>query len=195
MSGPDAGGEPSPILATDREVRELMGLFDVPAFARRGQDMDFTLSSLHGRCRAHRAGMLDMVQVRLRQWSRAAVGPDDWSDVFRAPVVGLWALSLAEPPRWAASPASTRQRRGVARDLIASVERFNDRWRRHVARLDFAPINVMIDQYNVYYIIEKECVMGSARLAARAFEPVSPVSPASILVDHPLLPVPEPAGR
>lgn len=138
--------------------------------------------------------MLDMVQVRLRQWSRAAVGPDDWRDAFRAPIDRLWALSLAEPPRWAASPASTRQRRAVARDLIASVERFNDRWRRHVAKLEFGPINAMIDRYNIYYVIEKECVMGSARLAARAFEPVGPVSAASILADHPLLPVPELAG-
>lgn len=195
MSGTDAGDEPAPIVASDPEVRELMGLFDVPAFARRGQDMDFALNGLHSRCRAARAGMLDMVHVRLRQWSRAAVGPDDWSDAFRAPVDRLWSLSLAEPPRWGASPAPTRQRRAVARDLVASVERFNDRWRRHVAKLDFAPINAMLDQYNVYYVIEKECVMGSARLAARAFKPVALVTFDSILADHPLLPVPEPAGK
>lgn len=194
MNGADAGDEQAPLLATDRDVRELMGLFDVPAFARRGQELDLAQYGLHSRCRVHRAGLLDMVHVRLRQWSRAAVGPDDWSDVFRAPVDHLWTLSLAEPPRWADSPAPTRHRRSVARDLVSSVERFNDRWRRHVAKLDLAPINAMIDQYNIYYLIEKECVMGSSRLAARAFEPVAPVSVASILADHPLLPVPEPSG-
>jgi hypothetical protein len=194
MSEPDAGEGPAPTFATDRDVRELMGLFDAPAFARRGQDMEFALSGLHNRCRLQRAGMLDMVQVRLLQWSRAAVGPDDWADAFRAPVDALWTLSQADPPRWAAVPGPPRVRRKIVRDLIVSVERFNDRWRRHVDKLDFGPINAMIDDYNVYYIIEKECVMGSARLAARFFEPVPRLSAGAILADHPLLPVPEPAG-
>jgi len=194
MSEPAAEDEPGPSFATDHDARELMGMFDVPAFARRGQDVEYALSGHHERCRRRRAEMLEMVHVRLRQWSRAAVGPDDWSDAFRAPVVGLWALSQAEPPQWASAPAPTRQRRTIARDLGASVERFNDRWREHVARLDLAPLNTMIDQYNVYYIIEKECVMGSTRLASRFFKPIVRLSAASILADHPLLPVPEPAG-
>ncbi|MDR3618953.1 MAG: hypothetical protein P4L85_06345 [Paludisphaera borealis] len=194
MSELEAADEPGPNLATDRDVRELMGMFDAPAFARRGQDMEYALSGLHNRCRLQRAGMLDMVHVRLRQWSRAAVGPDDGNDAFRASIDVLWTLSQAEPPQWAASPAPTRQRRTIARDLVASVERFNDRWLRQVAKHDLQPLNAMIEQYNVYYVIEKECVMSSARLASRFFEPVAPLSIASILADHPLLPVPELAG-
>lgn len=194
MSEPDADDEPGPTVAADRDARELMGMFDAPAFARRGQDVDYALGGLHERCRRRRVAMLEMVHVRLRQWSRAAVGPDDWSDAFRAPIVGLWTQSQAEPPRWASAPAPARRRRAIARDLAASVERFNERWSEHVARLDLAALNTMIDQYNVYYIIEKECVMGSARLAARFFKPIVRLSTASILDDHPLLPVPEPAG-
>jgi hypothetical protein len=185
---------PAPTIATEQDVRELMGLFDVPAFARRGQDMEHALRGLHNRCRIQRARMLDMVHVRLRQWANAAVGPDDWSDAFRAPIDDLWTLSQAEAPRWAASPATARQRRTIARDLVASVERFNLRWRAQVAKLDVRPINTLIDQYNTYYIIEKECVLGSARLAARFFKPIVPQSIATILADHPLLPVPDPAG-
>jgi hypothetical protein len=194
MSQPDADDEPGPTIATEYDARELMGLFDAPAFVRRGQDMECALAGLHNRCRLQRAGMLDMVHIRLRQWSRAAVGPDDWSDAFRASIDVLWTQSQAEPPQWAASPAPARQRRTIARDLVASIERFNDRWRRQVAKLDFGPINTMIDDYNIYYIIEKECVMSSARLASRFFEPVARLSIDSILADHPLLPVPEPAG-
>jgi hypothetical protein len=194
MSEPDADDEPGPTVATDRDVRELMGMFDAPAFARRGQDVDYALGGLHERCRRRRAEMLEMVRVRLRQWSRAAVGPDDWSDAFRAPIDGLWTPSRAEPPQWASTPASARQRRTIARDLAASVERFNDRWGEYVAKLDLEPLNAMIDQYNVYYLIEKECVLGSARLASRFFKPIARLSAASILADHPLLPVPEPAG-
>ena len=59
--------------------------------------------------------------------------------------------------------------RTVARDLIASVERFNKRWGQFLEALNLDPINQMIDQYNTYYVLEKECVMGSPRLAARHF--------------------------
>ena len=52
----------------------------------------------------------------------------------------------------------------------------------------------MIDQYNRYYVLEKECVMGSARLAARHFTPVERVTKPSLLEEHPALPVPELAG-
>ena len=168
MSGPDAGDEPAPILATDPDVRELMGLFDVPAFARRGQDMEFALNGLHSRCRTARAG-------HARHGPRpppavVAHGGRPRGLVRRVLAPRSTTSGRLEPVRAAAMgrlPAPIRQRRAVARDLVASVERFNDRWRRHVAKLDFEPINAMIDQYNVYYVIEKECVMGSARLAAR----------------------------
>ena len=50
----------------------------------------------------------------------------------------------------------------------------------------------MIDHYNRYYVLEKECVMGSGRLAARFFTPIPLLTPAQLLQDHPLLPVPEP---
>ena len=41
MSDDDAD-DSVPIMSTDREARELMGLFDLPAFARRGQDMEYS---------------------------------------------------------------------------------------------------------------------------------------------------------
>jgi hypothetical protein len=49
----------------------------------------------------------------------------------------------------------------------------------------------VIDQYNRYYVLEKECVMGSSRLAARFFTPIPQLTPERLLRDHPLLPVPD----
>ena len=71
----------------------------------------------------------------------------------------------------------------MARDLKASVERFNDRWRQFLESLNLGPTNEVIDQYNKYYVLEKECVVGSARLAARNFSPVPLLSPSSLLSD------------
>jgi hypothetical protein len=175
----------------EAEIKEIMGLFDAPAFARRGLELDDSLRRLQDRCRRARADRLDMVHLRLRQWARAASGPEAWSGVFAGSIEPLWPLSGAEAPRWAKVPASIRQQRSIARDLIAAVLRFNQRWSEFLDRLNLEPVNLVIDQYNRYYLIEKECVMGSARLAARFFRPVPRLTRQQLLDDHPLLPVPE----
>lgn len=186
------GDGPAPTFRDEAELNELMGLFDAPAFARRGQDVEYALRTLHARCRKTREEFLEMVQVRLRQWAGASVGPDDWADVLRGSIEPLWPLSGADAPQWADAPASTRRRRTIVRDLIASVERFNARWRRFVEELDPATLNAMIADYNEFYLLEKECVLGSARLARVGFRPLEPISVDSLLTEHPALPVPEP---
>ena len=67
-------------MSVDSEIKELMGLFDVPAFARRGQDLEYALERIHARCLQVREESLEMVRLRLRQWLRVAAGPDDWSE-------------------------------------------------------------------------------------------------------------------
>ena len=59
--------------------------------------------------------------------------------------------------------------------------RFNRRWAQFLERLNLEPINTVIDQYNRYYVLEKECVMGSARLAARHFQPVPRLTTSTLL--------------
>src|SRR5438270_11058066 len=167
-----------------------MGLFDVPAFARRGQDVEYTLKRLHARCRLHREELLEMVRLRLRQWAKVATGWQDWPEIWSAPMDSLWEMAHSEEPQWAVRPAPPRQRKTVARDLIASVERFNKRWGQFLEALNLDPINQMIDQYNTYYVLEKECVMGSPRLAARHFTPVPRITAASLREEYPPLPVP-----
>jgi hypothetical protein len=175
----------------EAEIKEMMGLFDAPAFARRGQELEEMLRRVDARCRQAREDRLDMVRVRLRQWARAATGPEDWATIFVAPIEPLWPLSGAESPPWAAAPAPRHRQVAVARDLVTAVERFNRRWVEFVESINLGPANVVIDHYNRYYVLEKECVMGSGRLAARFFTPIVPLSPQRLLRDHPLLPVPE----
>ena len=108
----DTEGSPPTLNADiETEVKELMGLFDLPAFARRGHDLEITLRRLHERCRRARREMLDMVHLRLRQWSRAVTGPTAWSGVFTRSIEPLWPLSGAEEPAWADSLAPIRRRR------------------------------------------------------------------------------------
>jgi hypothetical protein len=175
----------------ETEIKELIGLFDLPAFARRGQELEITLRRMHERCRSTRQELLDMVRLRLRQWSHAVTGPEAWSEVFSHSIEPLWPMSQADGPRWAEGPASIRRRSIIGRDLIASVVRFNHRWTQFLDRLNLEPANLVIDQYNRYYVFEKECVMGSARLAAQHFSPVPKLTTETLLHDHPTLPVPQ----
>lgn len=185
----------TPVVSGDEsDLNQLLGLFDVPAFARRGHDLEYALKRLHLRLERERSGMLDMVRLRLRQWATVATGPDDWTGVFAAPVAPLYAASGAEAPAWAAAPASARRRRTVARDLVASLTRFNRRWLHFLDAIRLDAVNRQIDQYNRYYVLEKECVIGSARLASRLFEPRTPLSRMSLLADHPTLSVPDLVG-
>jgi hypothetical protein len=191
----DTPDDSVPLVNADREVRELMGLFDLPAFARRGQDMEYSVNRVHVRCRVQRDELLEMVRMRLRQWTRVAAGPQDWSEVFTGPIDSFWNLVECEPLEWAALAAARRQRLTVARDLVGSVQRFNQRWVHFLGSLNLGPTNQVIDQYNEYYVLEKECVMGSARLAARHFTRIPRLSPESLLERYPTLPVPELWGR
>jgi hypothetical protein len=193
----DDTDETLPTMNSDIEadVKELMGLFDLPAFARRGQDVEASVRRLHDRCEKVRGQMLDMVRLRLRQWSGAAAGPESWRGVFTSTIEPLWALAGAAPPRWADSDAPLKRRQNIASDLIAAVDRFNRRWALALGGFNLEPTNFVIEQYNRYYVLEKECVMGSARLAARHFTPMAPLTRPMLLADHPTLAVPVLAGR
>jgi hypothetical protein len=186
----ESNDEGSPLGNVEAEIKELLGLFDVPAFARRGQDVEYALAHIRTRSRRQRAAMLDMVRLRLRQWAAAAPGPEADSRFFESSITPLWPLTDAEAPRWATRPASPWRLKAIARDLIASVERFNRRWLEHLDGLDLAPINRQVDDYNRYYLLEKECSLGSARLAARNFVPKARVALDDLRGELPLLPVP-----
>jgi hypothetical protein len=182
--------EGTPLGGIDAEIKELLGLFDVPAFARRGQELEYSLVRIRTRSRRVRGEMLDMVRLRLRQWALAADSPRTDALVFASSIAELWPLAEADPPKWAARASSLWRLRGIARDLIASVERFNRRWLDHLEGLDLGPINRQVDDYNRYYLLEKECSLGSARLAARHFVPKTHVSFDELQLDLPPLPVP-----
>ena len=176
------------MVTTDPEMRQLLGLFDVPAYARRGQELEFALDRLHARCRREREAMMAMVRLRARQWASVATGPEDGGDLFASPMGPLWEAIGGNSPSWADAPGTPRRRGSAARDLAASIERFNRRWTAFLADLKLSPINQLVDHYNRYYLLEKECAFGSARVAARHFRPRELLTADALLGDHPLLP-------
>jgi hypothetical protein len=180
----------TPLAGASNEMKELLGLFDAPAFARRGQDLEHALARIDARSQRERAVMLEMVRLRLKQWAAVATGSETALEVFTAPIDDLWPAASAPPPLWAERAAPARKLRSVARDLVASLERFNRRWERFIDETNLEHINRLIDHYNRYYVLEKECSLGSARLASRYFVPRPRLTHATLLENHPLLPIP-----
>lgn len=172
------------------EARELLRLFDAPAFVRRGQDAEFAISKLREKLAGKRFEMLDMVRLRLKQWAGVVTCGDDYRIAFVEPIDVLWTSCSAEPPAWSDRLASPRKIRAVANDLASACARFNARWTKLLVEIDVAPVNRMIDLYNRYYVLEKECVLGSTRLAARHFNPLPRYDFDRLLAEHPTLPVP-----
>lgn len=182
--------------STDGEVKELLGLFDAPAFARRGRDVEWSVLRTLTICRKQRTEMLEMVHCRLRMWVAATNGDDDWQLIFRQSLDEVWRLAEAPMPVWKKQQKlNTKAMHRAANGLIQSVQRFNSRWSVWVNALNIETVNKQIDHYNQYYILEKECIVGSPRLAARLYKPTPRIEPAWLFEQFPLLPVPELRSR
>jgi hypothetical protein len=183
--------EMTSVRSTEGEVKELMGLFDAPAFARRGRDMEWSLNRTLTTCKNQRLEMLEMLHCRLRMWANGVTGPDDWQLAFTVPIAFLWTDSEAPEPVWKAKvPPSRKVAISLAKSLTQSVDRFNQRWTKWLSQLQLDTLNKQIDHYNKYYLLEKECIVGSSRLAARLYKPTPRVDGDWLLTQFPLIVVP-----
>jgi hypothetical protein len=185
-----------PILAGNddaRELREVMSLFDAPAYVRRARAVEGVYEQLLQRCRRQRDEWLAMVRIRLGQFVALSGGPDglpSWlADETEQNLIISLHNELRPSLRVALSPSrSPRALRLAATALQTSIERFNERWRAFLTRLDLQPINAMRDGYNRHYVLEKECAMRSPRLARAGFQPLPPLTPADLETVFPPLP-------
>ena len=186
----DESDESNPMTSTETEIKELLGLFDAPAFVRRGQDLE-------SRARTGAPRGAGTSATPCLRWSAfASASGRAWPPVptierghspCRSPHSGP---SRRRSPRLGAPTGLVPPPPRRARDLVASVIRFNDRWAAVLDQLNLDPVNRMIDQYNRYYVLEKECVLGSARLAQRHFTPKVHLTCTALGEEYPPLPVP-----
>jgi hypothetical protein len=176
-----------------RLVKSLISQYDVPAYVHRGRQVQEAYDSLVARGRRQRAEWLVPVRTRLKllagsdgNWSRlrSLLADDDQVTLLRDLHAGL----CRETPD-AGFPLSYALRRTL-RELVLSLERFNQRWSAYLASVDLSPVNEARQRYNRYYVLEKECVVRSPRVACQGFEPLTPVTAADLLVLFPPLDVP-----
>jgi hypothetical protein len=177
---------------------QVAAQYDAPAYIRRARAVEDAYEDLLERGRRQRTEWLAGVRLHLGSL-RAATG--EWpplrpllADDEQLNILRRLHVEAGDPEYEMTGPATERGLRRALRWLCASVERFNRRWCDYVADLDLSDINRQRDGYNRYYLLEKECAVGAARLLPQTFRRLGPVTAGEILDRLPPLPVPRPAG-
>lgn len=181
----------------DRQViQRVMGNYDAPAFVRRAQRVHEALEHLLARCRQERDQRLTMPRLRLGilgalagNWRRLRpmLANDKQIGLLRE-----LEIELSPRLRVRVEPTlSERKLRGALLALRESLESFNRRWQGYLATVDLAPVNEAREGYNRYYLLEKECALGSPRLARQGFQSLLPFTLNVLKTLLPVLPIPE----
>jgi hypothetical protein len=172
--------------------------YDAPAYIRRARRVEQAYDDLVERCRKQRREWLAGVRLHL---GALKAGAGTWdalrpilADDEQVDVLKCLHAEAGDPKHAMTGPAHQPGRRRVLWYLCQSVERFNRRWRAFIAGLDLGEINGLRDGYNRYYLLEKECAVGPARLLPQTFWRLEPVTAGELLGRLPPLPVPRAAG-
>lgn len=174
-----------------REFQTLLGLFDTPAYVKRALAMQAALASFERQCQSRRYEWQEGVRMRLRSWNAASALKPAFAGSLGARIIEqireLNEQLLADEPA-TSSWAKPMSASAAWKDLLESVERFNQRWSKFAEAIDASHVNRLIDGYNRHYVIEKEFAIRSSILAQRGFQPLAMVTPIWILDRFPLLP-------
>src|SRR5688572_14168031 len=147
----------------------MMSQYGGPAFLRRAHRAHAALTPLPAKQTKTRVAWLGIVEIRLitvqclaRDWGRLRpwLSPTDIQLLER--------LNSQLQPVLRAPVSPTRREAAIRSALVElseSLRRFNDRWRKLIAGTDLGEVNQRRDEYNRYYLLEKECAVGSPRIA------------------------------
>jgi hypothetical protein len=177
-----------------RDMQEVIAQFDAPAYIRRARGVELALEHLLNKCRAQANAWLEMTKLRL---GRLIAVAGDWS-VLEAlladgqlPVLKKLHTELAPKLRVPPEPTSSKRvLRRALHELVSSLNRFNERWRTYLEKVDCSAVDQVREGYNRYYVIEKACALRSDRLAGHGFVPLKPMTREELFGLLPPLPVP-----
>jgi hypothetical protein len=180
----------------ERFFDEVLGRYGAPAYVRRGRAVEDALQDLLEHCKKWRDERLHMVRTRLAVLHALAGSWDALLPLLRDDDQAglLQELCTTLCPRLRSNVQPTSSRRPLARiirELVSSIERFNQRWRDYVANMDLTRLNEVREKYNRYYVLEKECAVRSAMVARQGFRPLPPFTRDDLVKLLPDLPVPQ----
>lgn len=178
-----------------RILQEIAGRAGAPAFIRRAKLVETTWVALLDHCARTRLEKLAFVRLRIGQlhalagtWDALRSFVPDATDLARLKNLhDELAPSLRVPLE---ATTSRRVLRSAAEDLVEVMEMFNARWKRWLAKVDLKAVNQAREAYNRHYVLEKECAVGSARVARMHFVKLTPMTLDDVSAHFPLLVLP-----
>jgi len=181
---------------SDRLAKAVMARYDGPAYLRRAKQMELAIAALHQKCQETRHEMLHLVRLRLGRLLDVAGSWEKLMPGFLEPSTAeiLRQLLTQEgdqqtvPEPAAASPGRIQH---ALQELCEAIHWFNLRWIGFLHELDLNPVNALITGYNRWYVLEKECAVGSPRVARQGFRVVPPITLDDLKTQYPPLPVPD----
>lgn len=164
-----------------------------PAFVRRGRDVQLAVEAEMEACLKKREEWLRFVRLSLGTLYALAGSPAALEQFLGNPeqfqTLEMLRQDLQPSLRVPPSPTTNvRHLRQAFAELRDAIEHFNQRWRKFMDSLDLRNVNEMRESYNRYYLLEKECALGSSRVARSGFQKLNPLQPADFLRIVPLLP-------
>ena len=179
-----------------RLLGEVAARFGAPAFVRRARQVQDAFDELVHRCQNQRDEWLDQVRIPWK-WLVEMAGNLETvrplvADANSFDRLNQLASILAIPVQECVqTSASSRRLRAGLFELRDSIERFNHRWQKFLEDLNVVEINRQRENYNRYYVLEKECALRSVRLARLGFLPLAPITADDLFALLPLLPLPD----
>jgi hypothetical protein len=178
-----------------RIIGEMIGRYDAPSFIRRAKRVENTYQLMISDLERRRSEMLAFVRLRLGQ-VRALAG--DWDRLTelltdRDDLGYLQQLHDELNPELRVPLTPTRSPgplRAALTELVEALVIFNGRWQKVLDQVDLTRVNAEREGYNRYYLLERECALGSARSARASFQPLQPIDKAEIAAQFPLLRLP-----
>jgi len=188
----------APILGRDEDnlFRHLQAQYDAPAYVRRALRVQAALDRLVDRCRQLRDKWVSGVRSQVGDllslagsWERLRPWLADEEQVTVLQRLQEALQPKVKPPAPTTSPGRLLQR---LRFLRAGVQRFNGRWQAYLKTVSCSEVSSERENYNRYYLLEKECVLRSPRLVrSGTFQPLAPLTVEELLTHLPCLPEPE----
>jgi hypothetical protein len=171
-------------------------LMDAPAFVRRARQVEAAWHALVEGCSRERARLLEMPRMRLARLFALANSDSTLISVLQSSdaVRELRRMYDDRQPRLRGRVVPASSAAAILKavvELRQSFDRFNRRWLLTLSELDLARINRLREDYNRFYLLEKECALRSTRIAREGFQPLEPVTLRRLLSDFPLLKIPE----
>jgi hypothetical protein len=179
----------------DRQVMQLIASYGAPAFVRRARRVQDAFDALVAHCRRQREKWLPMVRIRLGllhalagAWTRLSpwLAGDEQLAILED-------LDTELSPKLRAAPRATASGQKLSRalrELVDSAQCFNRRWSPFLESVDLTELNQLRNGYNRFYLLEKECVVRSPRLARQGYRPLPPMTAGELAALFPPLPIP-----